>query len=229
MDFTPWNWATYFRLHEAACLIAGVMPVSKRYPASEELPPQARPILGKLMTAYIEWFLQAKNPERPKSVVLEGMLNDDGTLPPFPAPLTKTPGETVSREAMHRFISLMAERGFKSCYDFGPIGKAGAPLAPSHEFQAAPEPHATAPAPPEAAWIAQAKSRAREIVARQAARDLFPNQKDIADEIAREFRAAGTVGTDGKPLSGATIKRHALKGISSATGRKQSLSIGRGK
>jgi len=136
MDFTPWNWATYFRLHEAACLIAGVMPVSKRYPASEELPPQARPILGKLMTAYIEWFLQAKNPERPKSVVLEGMLNDDGTLPPFPAPLTKTPGETVSREAMHRFISLMAERGFKSCYDFGPIGTAGAPIGGA---QAAPE------------------------------------------------------------------------------------------
>ena len=37
MDFSAWNWATGFRLHEAACLIAGVMPIPKRHPTSEEL------------------------------------------------------------------------------------------------------------------------------------------------------------------------------------------------
>lgn len=230
MDFTAWNWASSFRLHEAACLIAGVIPISKRHPTSEELPPQARPILIKLAGAYYEWFLQKKNPERPKSIVLEGVLNEDGSLPPFPA-LTDVTGEVVSRGAIHRFLTLMAERGLKSCYDFGPIGKAGSPLGEFNPPQSVPKPHAAEPVPPQVGpcWMELAKSRAREIIARQSAKDLFPNQKDIADEIAREFRTAGTVGADGKPLSGATIKRHALKGISSATGKQQSTSIGRGK
>ncbi len=72
-------------------------------------------------------------------------------------------------------------------------------------------------------WKEQARQRAREIIARQKAKDLYPSQEDIACEIAREFRAAG------KPLTGAYIKRHALKGISSATGRKFSTQILKGK
>ena len=140
MDFTAWNWASSFRLHEAACLIAGVMPISKRHPISEELPPQARPILINLAGAYYEWFLQKKNPERPKSIVLEGVLNEDGSLPPFPT-LTDVTGEVVSRGAIHRFLTLMAERGLKSCYDFGPVGKAEPPHKIGHQTQAA----ATAP------------------------------------------------------------------------------------
>ena len=32
MDFSSWDWADCFRLHEAACLIAGVMPLQKRVP-----------------------------------------------------------------------------------------------------------------------------------------------------------------------------------------------------
>lgn len=127
MDFTPWNWASSFRLHEAACLIAGVVPVSKRHPTSEELPPQARHPLLKLVGAYYEWFLQTKNPGRPKSIVLDGFLNEDGSLPPFPT-IAAVTGEIVSREAIHKFLTLMAECGFKSCYDFGPIGKAGPPI-----------------------------------------------------------------------------------------------------
>lgn len=72
-------------------------------------------------------------------------------------------------------------------------------------------------------WKEQARQRAREIIARQKAKDLYPSQEDIADEIAREFRAGG------KPLTGAYIKRHALKGISSATSRKFSTQILKGK
>lgn len=140
MDFTAWNWASSFRLHEAACLIAGVMPISKRHPISEELPPQARPILIKLAGAYYEWFFQKKNPERPKSIVLEGILNEDGSLPPFPA-LADVAGEVVSRDDLHRFLTLMAECGLKSCYDFGPVGKADPPHEIGHQPQAA------APAP----------------------------------------------------------------------------------
>jgi len=79
------------------------------------------------------------------------------------------------------------------------------------------------------AWQDKARQRAREIIARQRARDLYPPQIDIADEIAREFRTAGVVGADGKPLSGASIKRHALNGISSAQGKRLSTAVRRSK
>lgn len=145
MDFSAWNWASHFRLHEAACLIAGVMPVSQRQPTSEELPPQARPPLIKLVGAYYEWRSQTKNPERPTGIVLEGFLNEDGSLPPSPT-LAAVTGEIVSREAIHKFLALLAEHGFTSCYDFGPIGKAGSPFGISHQPQSVLEPQAAAPA-----------------------------------------------------------------------------------
>ena len=67
-------------------------------------------------------------------------MNEDGSLPPFPA-LAEVTGEVVSRGAIHRFLTLMAERGLKSCYDFGPVGKAEPPHEIGHQAQAA------APAP----------------------------------------------------------------------------------
>jgi hypothetical protein len=79
------------------------------------------------------------------------------------------------------------------------------------------------------AWETQARKRAAAIIKRQRERDLYPSQIHIADEIADEFRTAGVVGVDGKPLSGATIKRHALNGISSAQGKQLSTRTGRGK
>ena len=101
---------------------------------------------------------------------------------------------------------------------------------------AAPEPQAATPAPMGAesaddgeAWKVKARQRAEEIIKRQRAKDFHPSQEHIADEIAREFRADGVVGAGGKPLSGAYIKRHALKGISSAQNRHLSTSIRRGK
>ena len=158
MDFSAWNWATGFRLHEAACLIAGVMPISKRQPTTEELPSQARPILVKLMAAYVEWHLQKRNPDRPKSVFLEGCLNDDGTLPEINS-LAKLPGSWVRREAVNRFLlQLEGELGLKSAYDFGSIRKTADPLSmdgqrlikatPTHvEAPAAPATDTAAPAP----------------------------------------------------------------------------------
>ena len=109
---------------------------------------------------------------------------------------------------------------------------------PPHVFstESAPEPQAATPAPVVAdsaddgeAWKAKARERADEIIKRQRAKDLHPSQEDIADEIAREFRADGVMGAGGKPLTGAYIKRHALKGISSAQNRQLSTSIRRGK
>jgi hypothetical protein len=78
-------------------------------------------------------------------------------------------------------------------------------------------------------WVIQAQTRAREIVKESRARDVYPSQENLGDQIASEFRKAGITGADGKPLTGATIKRHALNGISSATGKQLSTTIGRGK
>lgn len=97
------------------------------------------------------------------------------------------------------------------------------------------QPQAAAPAPVAVsandgeAWKGRARLMAGEIIKRQRAKDLYPSQEDIADEIAREFRTDGVMGAGGKPLTGAYIKRHALKGISSAADRQLSTSIRRGK
>ena len=142
MDFSAWNWATSFRLHEAACLIAGVMPISKRQPTTEELPSQARPILVKLMAAYVEWHLQKRNPDRPKSTFLEGYLNDDGALPEINS-LAELPGALASREAINRFLlQIEGELGLKSAYDFGPICKTADPFSTEdqHPTQRTPTP-----------------------------------------------------------------------------------------
>jgi len=79
------------------------------------------------------------------------------------------------------------------------------------------------------AWKEQARAAAVAIVKRDAARDRYPPQSRIADEVASDLRKRGVFGPDGKPLSGGTIKRHALRGISSATKKAQSTTITRGK
>lgn len=78
-------------------------------------------------------------------------------------------------------------------------------------------------------WKERARARATEIIKRQGEKDLYPSQMDIADEIARSFRDDRVMGAGGKPLSGAYIKRHALKGISSADSKQLSTTIRRGK
>jgi hypothetical protein len=92
--------------------------------------------------------------------------------------------------------------------------------------QAAPEKTPVAEAPE---WKARAAKRAAEIIASDKKKDLYPSQENIADTIANEFRAAGVVGAGGKPMTGAYIKRHALKGISSEQGRQLSTATRRGK
>jgi len=88
---------------------------------------------------------------------------------------------------------------------------------------------APAPVVADGQWVSKAQTRAREIVKESRDRDLYPSQEAIGDKIAADFRRDGIVGADGKPLTGATIKRHALKGISSATGKQLSTTIARGK
>ena len=80
-------------------------------------------------------------------------------------------------------------------------------------------------------WRELAQVEARRIINRQSRLGRFPPQEAIADEIAADFRnrTPPIHGTDGKPLSGATIKRHALKGISSATKKARATNINQGK
>jgi hypothetical protein len=78
-------------------------------------------------------------------------------------------------------------------------------------------------------WVTKAQEMALQIIKRQKAIDLYPSQLYIADEIARKFRVDGIFGPSGKPLSGESIKRWALKGISSEEGKQRSTTIARGK
>ena len=91
--------------------------------------------------------------------------------------------------------------------------------------QTAPATRQSMPAPE---WHKLARKQAKQIIDRQRAKDLYPSQTDIADEIARTFRTDGIVGEGGKPLAGAYIKRHALKGVSSEQGRQLSTGIRQG-
>ncbi len=80
-------------------------------------------------------------------------------------------------------------------------------------------------------WKALAKTRALAIIKEHKLRDTYPSQEIVADTIANEFRNAfpQVVGSDGKPLTGASIKRHALKGITSAQGKQLSMKTLQGK
>lgn len=97
------------------------------------------------------------------------------------------------------------------------------------EQPATPAPVVAESAQGDEAWKEHARQKAGEIIKRQKAIDAYPSQEAIADEIARAFRQDGIVGAGGKPLTGAYIKRHALKGISSEQNKQLSTSIRRGK
>lgn len=78
-------------------------------------------------------------------------------------------------------------------------------------------------------WTKQAQSLAREYINSRKKLHCYPSQIEIADHVANELRSKGVVGEGGKPLKGSYIKRHALKGISSARHRQLSISNARGK
>lgn len=72
-------------------------------------------------------------------------------------------------------------------------------------------------------WIPEAQKRANFYKQQQLARDLHPSQEHIADWVAEQFRREGIYGTQGKPLNSATIKRHALRGISAQQDKLRSI------
>lgn len=78
-------------------------------------------------------------------------------------------------------------------------------------------------------WMLKAQSLAWQYIKNRQKLDCYPSQEDVADHVANEFRTMGIVGKSGKPLMGSYIKRHALKGISSARKRRLSISRAQGK
>lgn len=78
-------------------------------------------------------------------------------------------------------------------------------------------------------WITIARELAEKFIKVQAGNDLYPSQIHIAEHVAQQMRAERVFGAEGKPLSGAYIKRHALKGISSAVSKQTSTTIKRSK
>ncbi len=111
-DFSPWDWADTFLLHEAACLIAGVPVVPKVTIALDELPTYARPVLKQLMIAWAIGERHRKSPDAsfPKERMLQS-LPSDGT------------GHCLStmfaRHELHRWVR---EMGRKSAYSFEQVG-----------------------------------------------------------------------------------------------------------
>ena len=121
MDFLPFYLCDSFRLHEAACLMAGVSPISKRVPSREELPPHAIPYYVKLAKAY---FLGAYVFDRPedkrfqRETLLIGNSTDGTDKPDLPGSIEKLTGELVSRAELQRWIEVV---GIKSVYLFAPV------------------------------------------------------------------------------------------------------------
>lgn len=153
----------------------------------------------------------------------------------MPEPL---PSEALAKE--QRLLALNGELAelenrFNEPYPAPPVAETAtpAPLVSETAEQPAPAHNTVKPAPvvevPE--WKGLARVKALAIIKRDQKKDLHPSQVAIADEIAKEFRNANLqiVGAGKKPLTGAYIKRHALRGVSSEQGRQLSTSPSRGK
>ena len=128
MDFSPWDRAKSFQLHEAACLIAGVMPSSKRLPDREELPSNALQYYKSLATAYVLWVThhdQPDDPNYPKAEMLKGEPQIGSDEPTLSVSIDKLAGEFVSREELHRWVKAT---GITSAYAFAPWSR---PTTPS--------------------------------------------------------------------------------------------------
>lgn len=72
-------------------------------------------------------------------------------------------------------------------------------------------------------WIPEAQKLAKAYMQQQLANDYHPPQIHIADWVAKQFREKKIYGLQGKPISGSTIKRHALVGISTQHDKLKSI------
>lgn len=91
---------------------------------------------------------------------------------------------------------------------------------PLPDAKVAPSANASPVAQPEGdAWKHEAREIAKGLIAAANGR-YFPSQEALAKLVADELRKRGTHGPSGAPLSAGTVKRHALKGITSGGANK---------
>jgi hypothetical protein len=242
-DLHHWDDAEAFSAQEAAALVVGIDPLDPQAPLWKAGPVLERMKKGhgiaknfvtqpKPMTP-TEFELQRKS--RAWADALVSVLFDlfpvlqknpwpsDPDRPyellaRFAGPDGEFQVQKFARTEIQRWLSVV---GIRSAYQFD-------------RKQLNAGPFRVTPAPPVGAvgasgsdkpWKEQARARADEIIKRDKAKDLYPSQVNIADEIAKQFRKDGLTGADGKPLTGAYIKRWALKGISSAQSKLVSTVI----
>jgi hypothetical protein len=173
----------------------------------------------------IERPMQDLTPEQAAEIVLNHpVLKNDPAVTRYPDDVDPTTCRWLLGANAHKrwrdLLSVAIQSHELALLDF----------ASKLPIDTAPAQTATTPAPvSDVEWVQLAQTKAREYIKQQRDRNLYPSQEAIGDRIATEFRKAGIVGIDGKPLKGSYIKRHALKGISSATAKKLSTTIGRGK
>jgi hypothetical protein len=241
---THWaDLAVNFKIQDASCLMAGVSPPKELVAWADQMPPEARYIFERLWNAYMQGAGVYKqpaldSPDFPKMLHAPNFMVPMIGFPPRGAirhakglaalnpELVRKRLERVrvSRAELHRWVQAV---GINSAYSFGPPQATGQTASDTRTVQDGRVVEVPQAAPP--GWKAMAERRAAEIIANDKKKDLYPSQENIADTIAKEFRAAGVVGAGGKPMTGAYIKRHALKGISSEQGKQLSTAKRRGK
>lgn len=214
-DFSPWDWADTFLLHEAACLIAGVPVVPKVTIVLEELPTNARPILKQLMIAWAIGERQRKSPD--------ASFPNERTLQALPSDGTGHCLSTMfARDELHRWVR---EMGRKSAYSFEPVGVVEhVPVVDSRTVeQGAPLPAAT-PAPVAAAsndpaplqavpnWKMQIQAEATAHVQRLRKLGCSPTRHSILDDMAKWCHDHNVM-TDGGIFPSANyLRTHVLGG-----------------
>lgn len=240
-DLHHWDDAEAFSAQEAAALVVGIDPLDPQAPLWKAGPVLERMKAGhKIARAFVTQVMAPAEFTRQRELrnwaeALVSVLFDNYPMlqkNPWPSDPNR-PYELVARfdgpdgefqvqkfarTEIQRWLSVV---GIRSAYQFdrkqlnaGPLRVTPAPPVGAVGGSGSDEP-----------WKKQARARADEIIKRDKAKDLYPSQVNIADEIAKQFRKDGLKGADGKPLSGAYIKRWALKGISSAQSKLVSTVI----
>ena len=210
-------------LHAAPPLDARVSVV-RLYPSDG---PEAHPVVQRLgwqmavLYPFNVWQLWQVGEAEPHPASLRGRLSplEDGEIAVYDPPVRLTREHlAIERKTLARIVEAWRK---DEAWRRRDEAKAQATAEPAP---------CVLPKPSrDEAWKQHARAAANSIIDREKARDLYPSQIRIADEVAADLRKRGVFGPDGKPLSGATIKRHALKGMSSAAKKAQSTNIKRGK
>lgn len=122
MDFSPWDLRRSFRLHEAACLMAGVLPLSKHVLNGEELPTQAIPYYVELGKTYFIGSYAFDMPEDEivqRANLLTSNSIGENSNPHILQSIDRLTSELVSRAELHCWIKAT---GINSAYSFASIG-----------------------------------------------------------------------------------------------------------